>query len=88
MTQLRITRFFEEGAVEIRNRRVVFCTPGDRRETILMSLADLRRAVDEELHMPRCPIEEAVEELEHLNGAPFFGRDERECLGRRHPEEY
>jgi N-hydroxyarylamine O-acetyltransferase len=73
MRVLRITRFFADRAVELRNRRLLRVTTGSVHETTLDSMADLRRAVDEELEMPRCPVEEAVAILERLNGREFFG---------------
>lgn len=73
MRCLRITRFFADRAVELRNRRLLRVTADRVRETSVDSMADLRRAVDEEFQMPRCRIEDAVAVLERLNGQPFFG---------------
>lgn len=73
MRCLRITRFFEDRAVELRNRRLLRVTADCAHETTLDSAADLRRAVDEDFQMPRCPVEEAVAVLERLNGREFFG---------------
>jgi N-hydroxyarylamine O-acetyltransferase len=73
MRCLRITRFFEDRAVELRNRRLLRVSAGRVRETSVDSMADLRRAVNEEFQMPRCRIEEAVAVLERLNRREFFG---------------
>lgn len=76
MRCLRITRFLENGgAVELRNRRLLRLTSGGATETTVNSLAELRRAVDDEFGMPRCRVEEAVMVLERLNGRSFFGAD-------------
>ncbi len=73
MRCLRITRFFADRSVELRNRRLLRVTAGGVRESHLESMADLRRAVDEEFQMPRCRVEEAVAVLERLTGQAFFG---------------
>lgn len=73
MRCLRITRFFDDRAVELRNRRLLRVTADRVVETTVDSLAALRRTVDEEFQMPRCRIEEAVSVLERLNGQGFFG---------------
>ncbi len=73
MRVLRITRFFDDRALELRNRRLLRVTAGDVQETTIDSLPELRRAVDEEFQMPRCRVEEAVAVLERLTGREFFG---------------
>lgn len=75
MRCLRITRFFEDRAVELRNRRLLRVTAAAVVETSVDSLEDLRRAVDDEFEMPRCRVEEAVATLERLNAKAFFGSD-------------
>jgi arylamine N-acetyltransferase len=73
MRCLRITRYFDDRAVELRNRRLSTITAGSVTERSVDSLAELRRAVDEEFEMPRCRIEDAVGVLERLTGQAFFG---------------
>lgn len=73
MRCLRITRFFEDRSVELRNRRLLRVSAAGVRESNLESMTDLRRAVDEEFQMPRCRVEEAVAVLERLTGQAFFG---------------
>jgi arylamine N-acetyltransferase len=75
MRVLRITRYFEDRAVELRNRQLLHVTADGVQERTIGSLRELRRAVDEELQMPRCPVEEAVAVLERLNAREFFGDD-------------
>ncbi len=73
MRCLRITRFLEQGAVELRNCRLTRVQGATVTERTLRSMTELRRAVDEEFLMPRCRIEDAVATLEQLNGRDFFG---------------
>jgi hypothetical protein len=74
MTCLRVTRFFDDYAVELRNRTLTYCRDAGNREVQLNSAAELRRAFADDLAMPRCPADEAVATLERLTGAPFFVR--------------
>ena len=77
MRCLRITKFLENGgAVELRNRRLLRLTHAGGTETLVNSLAELRRAVEQEFRMPRCRIEDAVKVLERLNGHSFFGAEQ------------
>lgn len=73
MRCLRITRFFDNGAVELRNRRLLRIQGMQVTERTIESMAELRRAVDEEFLMPRCRVEDAVAALERLNQRDFFG---------------
>ena len=76
MRGLRISRFFEDRAVDLRNRRLTI-SRGDRSEQrTLDNLAELRHAVNTEFLMARCPVEEAVSILEHLTGRAFFSGEE------------
>jgi arylamine N-acetyltransferase len=75
MRCLRITRFFDDRAVELRNRRLLRVTAERAWETTIESMAHLRRVVDDELQMPRCRVEDAVAVLERLNGREFFGSE-------------
>jgi arylamine N-acetyltransferase len=72
MTQVRITRFFENSAVELRNRTITYYRGGEFSRQTLNNLAELESAVQNDLSMPRCPIREAVSTLEHLTGHSFF----------------
>ena len=72
MNCLRITRFFEEHTVEVRNRKLFRYRGSESRYTTLSSLAELRSAVAAELAMPRCPVEKAIAVLEQVTGKPFF----------------
>ena len=57
------------------NRQLLHVTADGVRERTIGSLRELRRAVDEDFQMPRCPVEEAVAVLERLNAREFFGDD-------------
>jgi arylamine N-acetyltransferase len=77
MRCLRITKFFGDRAVELRNRKLsIISSAGSATERSVDSLADLRRVVDEEFQMPRCRIDDAVGVLERLTGQEFFGTAE------------
>jgi len=69
---LRITRFFEEDTVELRDRTLFRYGTGCATRRTLMNPYDLRSAVDNDLAMPRCPIGEAIETLERLTRKRFF----------------
>jgi arylamine N-acetyltransferase len=72
MSCLRITRFFEAHAVELKNSTLTYYKGTETRETNLHSLQELRQAIEHDLVMPRCPIEQAVGVLERLTGRHFF----------------
>ena len=72
MSCLRITRFFDERAVELKNTTLIRYQGSERSQTTLHSMAELLRAVETDLAMPRCPVEQAVGILEQLTGKPFF----------------
>ena len=71
-SSLRVTRFFEDGVVELKGPRLTSYRSGIYSETELHSLEELVSAVTDSLLMPRCPIEHAVRILERLTGKPFF----------------
>jgi arylamine N-acetyltransferase len=69
---LRIMRFFDEHAAELKNATLIRYRGSESSQTTLRTMAELRRAVEKDLAMPRCPVEEAVEILERLTGQKFF----------------
>ena len=73
MSCLRITRFFEDYTVELRDRTLAYYAAGASREAALSDRAALESAVANHLAMPRCPITQAVEDLERITGKPLFG---------------
>jgi N-hydroxyarylamine O-acetyltransferase len=74
-SSLRITRFFDDGVVELKGRNLTSHRAGRHSETVLRSATDLVSAVTDSLVMPRCPIEKAVRTLERITGKPFFAED-------------
>jgi arylamine N-acetyltransferase len=72
MSCLRITRFFEAHTLELKNSALTYYRGTESKETKLHSMQDLRQAVEQDLAMPRCPIEQAVEVLEQVTGKHFF----------------
>ena len=72
LTCLRITRFFDDGAVELKNAVLSNYRGAESAQRTLRNMAELRAAMENDLAMPRCPIEEAVAVLERLTGKPFF----------------
>ena len=72
MSYLRITRFFEAHTLELKNSALTYYRGIESKETKLHSMQDLRQAVEQDLAMPRCPIEQAVEVLEQVTGKRFF----------------
>jgi arylamine N-acetyltransferase len=73
LTCLRITRFFDDGAVELKNAVLSRYRGAESSQRTLRNMAELRAALENDLAMPRCPVEEAVGVLERLTGKPFFG---------------
>ena len=72
MTWLRIARFFEDHSVDLIDRTLTIHHRGQSRDYRLKSIHEIRAAVDNEMRMPRCPVEEAIEFLEQFNGNKFF----------------
>lgn len=72
MSCLRITRFFEAHTVELKNSTLTWYSGGETGETRLGSMQELRQAVEQQLAMPRCPVEQAVAVLERVTGRSFF----------------
>lgn len=73
MTWLRITRFFEDHWVDLIDRTLTIHRESHSCDFELNSMKEMRNAVDNELRMPRCPVEEAIAVLEQLNQKKFFG---------------
>ena len=73
MTNLRLIRYFEDGrAAELLNSTLTVHRDGESRVLELRNRAELRSAVADELAMPRCPIDEAVNVLERMSGQSLF----------------
>ena len=81
MTCIRITRFFEESAVELKNRTLTFYKGQEIYSKKLGSIEEIEIAVQNELKMPKCPIAKAIKILEEVTQKSFF-EDEA------YPEEY
>ena len=80
MTRLRVVRYFDNHSVELKNN-VVTHYGGESHEIRLRSMQEVRAAFNEEFRMPRCPVEEAVEVLERMNGQGFFEMGEGNPFG-------
>jgi hypothetical protein len=74
-SSLRVTRFFEDGVVELKGRHLTIYRSGIHSATVLHSPEDLVSVVTDSLVMPRCPIEKGVRILERITGKPFFDED-------------
>ena len=72
---LRITRFFDRHAVELRDANMTLYRGEETEVTVLRSTKELREAVDRQFAMPHCPIERAVEMLERITGRRFFDEE-------------
>jgi arylamine N-acetyltransferase len=66
MDHLRIVKIFDEHSAELFDRKLTIHRAGQTREVELRSRSELRSAVANELAMPRCPIEAALEALPEL----------------------
>lgn len=67
-SRLRITRFFEEHTVELRNTTLLLYREAETTRTELTSMTELESAIANDLSMPHCPIAKAVEILERVTG--------------------
>jgi arylamine N-acetyltransferase len=73
MINLRLIRHFDDGrAAELLNSTLTFHGDGQSRVVELRDRSELRSAVANELAMPRCPIDEAVDVLERMSGQSLF----------------
>jgi len=72
MSCLRLVRIFDEHSVELVDRSLVVRRGAETRQTDLDDRAALKAALADELEMPRCPIDAALDILEQLNGKPLF----------------
>jgi arylamine N-acetyltransferase len=79
MNCLRIARFFDRHAVELQNTTLTRYHGSESSQTTLGSMAELRRAMDKDLAMPRCPVEQAVAILDQITGKPFFDSGAAPC---------
>ena len=77
MTRFRITRFFPEHTVEIRDRTALYFRGTESRITELNDIDELEHVVFNDMQMPRCPIRNAIEVLEAVTGSSFWanGKD-------------
>ena len=73
MRCLRISRVFDGSSLDLIDRKLYRHEAGKTAITPLESIEELQRAVEEQLGMPRCPVERAIAILERLTGEPFFG---------------
>jgi N-hydroxyarylamine O-acetyltransferase len=69
MTHLRIVRIFARHSAELFDQTLTVHREGSSRTQELGSMAELRRAVEDDLAMPRCPVDEAIEVLERLRAS-------------------
>jgi arylamine N-acetyltransferase len=73
MRCLRISRVFDECSLDLIDRKLYRHEAGKTAITHLESMQELKRAVEDRLGMPRCPVERAIAILERLTVRPFFG---------------
>jgi len=72
MTLLRVVRYFDDHMVELENNAVTCHDRNGSRPIRISSMKELRNVFDSKFHMPRCPVDKAVETLEQLTGQSFF----------------
>ncbi|MCK5350438.1 MAG: arylamine N-acetyltransferase, partial [Desulfobacula sp.] len=81
MSCIRITRFFKDKTVELKNRTLIHYKGGQSSLKVLKNIEQVENAVKNDLMMPHCPIRKAVKILEQIILKPFFE-------GEYYPEEY
>lgn len=72
MNCLRITRFFEEHSIELKDDVLTIRKGSVKTQRNLRSRAELRDVVDHDLAMPKCPVEEGLDVLERIAGRQIF----------------
>ena len=72
MSWLRIARFFEDHSADLIDRTLTIHRGSCSSDYELNSIREIRNAVDNEMRMPRCPVEEGVNILERLTGKKLF----------------
>jgi arylamine N-acetyltransferase len=77
MNCLRISRVFDEYSLDLIGRKLYRHEAGKTTVTHLESMEELKRAGQDRLGMPRCPVERAIAILERLTGEPFLTPTER-----------
>jgi N-hydroxyarylamine O-acetyltransferase len=73
MNCFRISRVFDGFSLDLIDRKLYRHEAGKTAITQLESIQELKRAVEDQLGMPRCPVERAIAILERFTGEPFFG---------------
>jgi arylamine N-acetyltransferase len=73
MNCFRISRVFDGFSLDLIDRKLYRHEAGKTAITHLESIQELKRTVEDQLGMPRCPVERAIAILERLTGEPFFG---------------
>ncbi len=81
MSCIRITRFFEDRSVTLKNRTLTTCNGEKVFSKVLNNIEDIEVAVKNDLLMPECPIKDAIKILEEVTQKSFFGDE-------NYPEEY
>jgi arylamine N-acetyltransferase len=72
MNCFRISRVFDRFSLDLIDRKLYRHEAGKTAIAHLESIQELKRAVEDQLGMPRCPLERAIAILERLTGEPFF----------------
>jgi N-hydroxyarylamine O-acetyltransferase len=76
---VRICRFYENHSFELLDRTLSTNRDGQTMEKELSSAAEWEGAVANELAMPRCPSDAAIQVLERVTGKPFFAERSVNC---------
>jgi N-hydroxyarylamine O-acetyltransferase len=72
MQRLRLSRVFETFSLDLINRTLYRHQAGETTISVLDNMTTLKAVVEEQFHMPRCPLEAALAVLERNTGKPFF----------------
>ena len=81
MSCIRITRFFKDKTVELKNRTLTIYNGEKSCSRILRSIEEIETAVTNELRMPNCPVRKGIDILEQVTQRSFFEDHD-------YPEEY
>ena len=72
MSCIRITRFFEDRVIELKNRTLTVYEGKESYSKIFKNIKEIETTVKNDLMMPKCPIKKSIRILEEVTQKSFF----------------
>ncbi len=76
MSCIRITRFFKDRTVELKNKTLIHYKGDKSHSRELKDIGEVENAVKNDLMMPNCPVKKAIRILEQVTRKSFFENDD------------